>query len=242
MPTSPDARLPEPPDSAAQSCEPNSASNVAPGCREHHNWPLGMPPGAEAGDDLPLEAAIFCHIFVLNSVLERTGNRIAEAHNLTLPQWMALGCIGHAGAEGLTHSELGQRLMLSKAPITGVVDRLERAALVTRTTSTSDRRVSRIRITPDGLTVWREVRDRLRAQSMEHCECLGAGGREELLGLLGRLLEQVAASDPMLAAMRAPGARRQAQEAQAQVLEAQHAANGASGASGAADEHADQEA
>lgn len=175
-----------------------------------------MPADVEPGDELPLEASIICHIFVLNSVLERTGNRVAEAHNLTLPQWMALGCIGHAGSgigggaggEGLTHSELGQRLMLSKAPITGVVDRLERAGFVTRTTSTSDRRVSRIRTTELGLKVWLEVRDTLRAQSAQQCECLGAEGKSQLLGLLSKLLEQVAASDPMLAAMRVGGTRR----------------------------------
>ena len=165
-------------------------------------WPLGLPPGADAEEELPLEAAIVCHIFVLNSVLERTGNRVAEAHHLTLPQWMALGCIGRGGAEGLTHSELGQRLALSKAPITGVVDRLERAGYVTRTTSQSDRRVSRIRATEAGLRVWREVRDIMRAQAAEHCAPLGVEGREDLLDLLSRLLEQVAASDPTLSVMR----------------------------------------
>ena len=202
----------------------DEVQGAAPAGARHLGWPLGMPPNAEPGDDLPLEASIFCHIFVLNSVLERTGNRVAEAYNLTLPQWMALGCIGHAGregaGEGLTHSELGQRLMLSKAPITGVVDRLERAGFVTRTTSPSDRRVSRIRTTEVGLQVWREVRDTMRAKSAEHCECLGAEGREQLLSLLSRLLEQVASSDPMLAGMRSAGARRTAQ-----VLEAPPAAD-----------------
>lgn len=207
----------------------------ASGRPRHQGWPLGMPPGAEPKDDLPLEAAIFCHIFVLNSVLERTGNRVAEAYNLTLPQWMALGCIGHAGdgGQGLTHSELGQRLMLSKAPITGVVDRLERAGFVTRTTSPSDRRVSRIRTTEVGLRIWREVRDTLRAESMKHCECLGQEGKEQLLALLARLLEQAASSDPMLAAMRSSGTRRQTQVVQAQVLEAQPPGE-------IADEHTDE--
>jgi MarR family 2-MHQ and catechol resistance regulon transcriptional repressor len=150
---------------------------------------------------------------VLNSVLERTGNRVTEAHNLTMPQWMALGCIRHAQEEGVTHSELGQRLMLSKAPITGVVDRLERAGFVTRTTSVSDRRVSCIRITEAGTLVWSQVRDTMRAQAMENCECLGEDGKETILELLSRLLEQVAASDPMLESVRVAKERRQVLDA-----------------------------
>jgi len=181
-----------------------------------HGCLLGMPSGVGAQDGLPVEPAILCHIFVLNSVLERTGNRVAEAHGLTLPQWMALGCIGRAAGAGLTHSELGQRLMLSKAPITGVVDRLERAGFVTRTTSASDRRVSRIQSTEAGLNVWRAVRDGLRAQAMQHCECLGDEGKAQMLSLLARLLEQVAASDPMLDTLRGSGVRRQVQVLRAQ--------------------------
>ena len=77
--------------------------------------------------DMPLTAALMCHVMLLNSVLERSANRFAEDHGLTFPQWMALGCVGHGGDEGVRHSEIGQRLMLSKAPVTGVIDRLERS-------------------------------------------------------------------------------------------------------------------
>src|SRR5205085_12192673 len=99
------------------------------------------PPGFH--EEMIPQAALFCHIFMLNSVLERAGNRVAEGGGLTLPQWMALGCIGHCGDEGIAHSLLGSRLMLSKAPITGVVDRLERAGHVLRAPDAADRRVSR---------------------------------------------------------------------------------------------------
>jgi DNA-binding MarR family transcriptional regulator len=160
-------------------------------------------------DEMPLEAAIFCHVFMLNSVLERTGNRVTEAHGLTMPQWMALGCVGHAGDMGLTHSELGARLMLSKAPITGVVDRLERAGFVRREASESDRRVSRIHATPSGVEVWQEVRGTMRAMAQEHCSALEAGEKGVLLSLLARLLDRVASGDPTLAPMRESLARRQ---------------------------------
>jgi MarR family 2-MHQ and catechol resistance regulon transcriptional repressor len=149
--------------------------------------------------DIPLSSMVVRHIFILNSVLQRAGNRMTEAHDLTLPQWMALGCVGHKGDEGVTHSELGQRLMLSKAPITGVVDRLERAGYVKRKTSAHDRRVSCITITPEGRQKWSDVRQVMRTHADSSCSALSSDEQQILVALLQRVLETVVAGDPMLA-------------------------------------------
>lgn len=49
--------------------------------------------------------------------------------------------------DGQTGSELGERLVLDSATITGLLDRLERAGLIERRADASDRRVQRIRAT-----------------------------------------------------------------------------------------------
>jgi MarR family 2-MHQ and catechol resistance regulon transcriptional repressor len=148
---------------------------------------------------IPLTGAMMCQIMMLNSVIERTGNRRIEEHGLTLPQWLALGCIGRAGEEGMPHSQIGQQLMLSKAPITGIVDRLERAGLVERRADTKDRRVSRAIATPKGLETWWSVKQTLRSHSGGIVEsCLSSDEQELLLRLMGRLLDAFAQSDPTL--------------------------------------------
>jgi MarR family 2-MHQ and catechol resistance regulon transcriptional repressor len=149
-------------------------------------------------EDMLPASAIFYHIYLLNSVLERAGNRIAERHELTMPQWMALGCIAKAGQEGITHSQLGQRLMLSKAPITGVVDRLERDGYVFRAVDNKDRRVSRITITSKGEQAWHRVREELRNTASDYCSHLSPGEQQTLLSLLARLLDAAASADPLL--------------------------------------------
>lgn len=157
------------------------------------------PPNAPDEEEIPLTGAMMCSIMVLNSVIERTGNRLLEEHNLTLPQWLALGVISHCGAEGATHGAIGQRLMLSKAPITGVVDRLERAGLVKRQPDAHDRRVSRVVATPEGVQTWRDVKAPMRAHSLQTVNAtLSQDEQEQLLHLLGRLLDAYAAQDPSL--------------------------------------------
>lgn len=52
--------------------------------------------------------------------------------------------------DGQTGSELGDRLLLDSATITGILDRLERAALLERRADATDRRVHRIFLTVQG--------------------------------------------------------------------------------------------
>ena len=141
--------------------------------------------------------AVMCSIMVLNSVIERHGNRMLEEHNLTLPQWLALGCVAAGGAEGVPHSAIGSRLMLSKAPVTGVVDRLEKAGLVERHPDLHDRRVSRVVITEAGTQMWWRVEGAFAQFSGElFAGFLGEEEQKQLLHLLGRMLGAFAARDP----------------------------------------------
>jgi MarR family transcriptional regulator, 2-MHQ and catechol-resistance regulon repressor len=140
-------------------------------------------------DENRVSPGLLCTVMLLNTALERVANRFTEQHGLTFPQWMALGCIGYCGEEGIRHSELGQRLLLSKAPITGVVDRLERAGYVRRVPDQNDRRVSRVVITTDGEAAWFRVHDTLHGLAESLCDCLSLGEQEQALRLLTRLLE-----------------------------------------------------
>lgn len=163
----------------------------------HTHMKRMAPPSAQS-EEIPTEAALMCHVMLLNSVLERSVNRFAEQCGLTFPQWMALGFIGHRGQEGIRHAELGNCLMLSKAPVTGVVDRLEREGYVQRVAEANDRRASRIVMQPKGEAVWWQVKDQLRGNSQNLCSFLSGEEQELLLSMLSRLLNAAAAADPIL--------------------------------------------
>ena len=157
-----------------------------------------MVPQGEQGAPTPLPSSLVCHIFLLSCILERSANRQAERHQLTVPQWMALGCIGNEGKTGITHSDLCHRLMLSKAPVTGIVDRLVRDGYARRATDVKDRRVSRIAIKPKGEAAWCRVRDAMREHSESVCANFSTAEQETLISLLSRLMENVARTDPLL--------------------------------------------
>ena len=143
---------------------------------------------------------IYCSIMILNSVIERSGNRKLEELGLTLPQWLALGAVLHCGDAGISHGQLSQRMMLSKAPVTGLVDRLARAGLVERKPDENDRRVSRVVITAPGEAMWHRAHDTLEAQSEDDMlNSISAEQQDQLLRLLSHLLSSFAAQDPHVA-------------------------------------------
>lgn len=84
-------------------------------------------------------------------------------------------------------AEIGVRLVLDSATITGVIDRLEKLGLIARRTDPGDRRVNRLSLTPAGHQLrlpLQAAMDRLNADVTRH---LGADAP-----LLARVLRQLA--------------------------------------------------
>lgn len=71
-----------------------------------------------------------------------------DAHGLSLPQFEVLCHLHFDGA--ITQNELAQRLLVTKGNVCGLIDRMETAGLVGRTTDPADRRANRLRLTARG--------------------------------------------------------------------------------------------
>lgn len=92
--------------------------------------------------------------------------------------------------DGRSGAELGERLQLDSATITGVLDRLERAGLAERRADPRDRRVNRIALTAEGRALQVSLDREMDALNAAWFERLGAGDAARLraaLGALGRV-------------------------------------------------------
>jgi len=69
--------------------------------------------------------------------------------SVTLPQFDVLSELERAG-QSLTMSDLSRELMVSNGNVTGVIDRLEKSGLVSRTRAAHDRRIQYIDLTQKG--------------------------------------------------------------------------------------------
>ena len=69
---------------------------------------------------------------------------------------LVLGVLRDHGS--MTPSELGERLIVTRATVTGLLDSLERRGFVRRSANPADRRSLVVEITPAGLAVTQELR------------------------------------------------------------------------------------
>ncbi|NNM80391.1 MAG: MarR family transcriptional regulator [Gallionella sp.] len=74
---------------------------------------------------------------------------------LTPPQFDIVATLGNT--QGMSPKELGEKTLITKGTLTGVVDRLIEKGLVSRTPSTSDGRCMTIKLTKRGERLFGEV-------------------------------------------------------------------------------------
>ena len=133
-----------------------------------------------------LDERLVLDVFRASSLLAKAGNRLAGSQGLTQQQWVLLAAIARGGREGLPLSQLGRSLLVTKANITGMVDRLERDGYVAREDHPRDRRVTRARLTTKG----RGFLDRIAPLESAWTQRAFGGFRRAEKEALVRLLEK----------------------------------------------------
>lgn len=144
----------------------------------------------ELGLDRPIETVeheSLLNIVYTGTMIARASFRYFQGHRLTDAQFNVLVQLKYAGGSALSQAALGRRLVVNKADMTGIIDRLERTGLVERVAHPNDRRVNLIRMTAEG----ENAVDALEAGYLEGVGKLMSGISQTDLNRLNRILEKV---------------------------------------------------
>lgn len=98
-----------------------------------------------------LEEELFLNVERTAAVLRHPFESLFREHGISRTQYNVLRILRGAGPEGLTCSQIAERLVTRDSDITRLLDRLERHALVARHRDERDRRVVTSAITSKGL-------------------------------------------------------------------------------------------
>jgi DNA-binding MarR family transcriptional regulator len=99
--------------------------------------------------------AVMNTIKTADLIFDRIG-RLLRPLNVSAAGGLVLGVLRDHGA--MSPSDLGERLIVTRATVTGLLDSLERRGFVKRSTNPADRRSLVVEITPDGLVVLQALR------------------------------------------------------------------------------------
>lgn len=115
-------------------------------------------------------------------------DQLMEQIGLYRGQGMLLVILSHQ--EGLTHSEIAERLQISPSAATKVIKRLEKLNYLQRQPDPSDERISRVYLNPDGMAVI----DRIHAAFLKINGVMSSGLSQEEQQLFRSLIGRIHAN------------------------------------------------
>jgi DNA-binding MarR family transcriptional regulator len=125
---------------------------------------------------------------------ERFSGESVRRHGLTHAQFDIIATLGNTS--GMSYKELGERTLITKGTLTGVIERLEQKGLVVRAQSSDDKRSFFVRLTPAGDTVFADVFPKVIAHGKQLFAQYGDADFDALETVLRRLRDQIAAGVP----------------------------------------------
>ncbi len=96
-------------------------------------------------------------IFRTYNTIVKDFNRLFARFGLTEPQFNILVLLAKRENEGMVLSEIGRKMLVTRADVTGLIDRLERDGMITRNSQPHDRRAKLAMITEKGLGMLRRI-------------------------------------------------------------------------------------
>ena len=120
--------------------------------------------------------------------------RLLRPLNVSAAGGLVLGILRDRGS--MSPSELGKRLIVTRATVTGLVDSLEKRGYVRRSAHPSDRRSQIIELTPAGLDVTARLRTLIHGREKEWFRVLTADEIRTLIGLTHRIQDSVSPGGP----------------------------------------------
>ena len=125
---------------------------------------------------------------------ERFSGESVRQHGLTHAQFDIVATLGNTA--GMSYKELGQRTLITKGTLTGVIERLEQKGLVERTRSSGDKRSFFVRLTAAGEQLFDEVFPKVVAQGRQLFAAYSDAEFDEMDQALRKLRQCIAEAAP----------------------------------------------
>jgi len=156
------------------------------------NKPPRDPP-ENSSDTMELHSSVLSLLRKITSTISRHSHQLTVSTGLTVPQLL---CLRHVRQHGsLTPGTLASYLFISKATVTGILDRLEDHGLVKRERDGSDRRKISVALTPEGEKLARDAVWPLQEQFARKLADLTENQCKEIRCILSLVAEMMETAD-----------------------------------------------
>jgi DNA-binding MarR family transcriptional regulator len=132
-------------------------------------------------------------IYYTASIMKKRADDFFGQFGLTDVQFNMLNLLYYeSGKEGgLSQAQISDMMLVNRANITSLVDRMEKAELVTRNAHANDRRYNIIKLTSKGKNLYTKVEPHYLAKVQEAMSPLAAAELQKLTGILEKVRKAI---------------------------------------------------
>jgi MarR family 2-MHQ and catechol resistance regulon transcriptional repressor len=144
--------------------------------------------GLRRGFDEPAHEALL-NVYYTASMMKKRADAFFSKFGLTDVQFNLLTLLYfQSGKEGgLSQAQISDMMLVNRANITSLVDRMEKTGLVARTAHTNDRRFNIIKLTTKGKNLHEKVESLYIEQVREVMSALNQAQMKTLMGILEKV-------------------------------------------------------
>jgi DNA-binding MarR family transcriptional regulator len=137
---------------------------------------------------------VLLSVYHTSSCIKKEADRLFRRFGMTDVQFNLMMLLRHqTGPEGgLTQSQISEMMLVNRANVTCLIDRMEKTGLVCRTAATGDRRVNVIRLTERGEELLNQVEPEYAGEISRRMEQFSLEQQQELLDLLEKIRHVIA--------------------------------------------------
>jgi MarR family 2-MHQ and catechol resistance regulon transcriptional repressor len=122
-----------------------------------------------------------------HEMLEEVFENYFQEYDISDSKFNLLVILYNSSEKGLMLSEIGDRMLVTKANITGLIDRLEKQGLVKRIRDDTDRRKIQAVITKKGISFTEEVMRKYKEWSGDIMNILNDDEKSRLINIMSKL-------------------------------------------------------
>lgn len=149
---------------------------------------LGLKKGFEV-----LEHEAMLNIYYTASLIKKEADEFFRQFGLTDVQFNVMMLIAYQGGaeEGLSQAQLSTMMLVNRANITSLIDRMERAEMVVRTDEPGDRRCNIVKMTAKGKKLFAKVEPLYEKMVGEIMAALKQNEQKDLIKMMEKVREKI---------------------------------------------------
>jgi len=154
--------------------------------------PLDVELGLRKPVSLLAHEALLSTYFTASCLRKKAGNFL-QPFGLTDVQFNLMMLLKHQSGltKGLTQAQLSNMMLVNRANITSLIDRMEKADLVTRTSAPSDRRYNIIVLTAYGEKLLSRIEPLYAQEVKKIMNVLAESDQKRLIGMLEKIRSSI---------------------------------------------------